>query len=230
MNKNITLTAFRAIDHLSKCEIYRDGHNSILHDYGITNITTNTAEWMHNPNVYCVIAELNHEIVGGIRVHVSDQNSLLPVELAISKMDSGIHRIVEKYREDGGVGELCALWNAKKVAGLGISVLLTRAGISVINQLNFKTLMGICASYTLPMFRNVGFTEDHSLGNNGEFPYPNSEYIAWVLGIMNAETLDRATPFDKKRMESLRDNPKQSVIEECKKENIEIQYDLIIQK
>ncbi len=226
----LIFNAFRAIDNIRKCEFFRDGHVAVLKDYGITNITTNNDEWMQNPFMYCVVAELNNEIVGGIRIQISDNQHLLPVEAAISKMDSGIHQIVEKYRADGGVGELCALWNAKTVAGIGISVLLTRAGISIINQLNFKTLMGICANYTLKMFQNAGFTEDRSLGNNGEFPYPNAEYIAWVLGIMNAETLDTANPFDKERMESLRTNPTQTFIEEGTKQKIEIQYNLLIQK
>lgn len=230
MIKRLTFNAFRAIDDIRKCEAFINGHIAVLKDYGITNITTNNNAWINNPNIYCIVAELENEIVGGIRVQISDINNLLPVEEAIGKMDVGIHKLVENYRDNGGVGELCALWNAKKVAGIGISVLLTRAGISIINQLNFKTLMGICANYTLKMFRNVGFKEDRSLGNNGEFHYPNEEYIAWVLGIMNAGTLDTATAFDKERMESLRNNPTQLIIEDGTKDKIEIQYNLIIKK
>ena len=224
----LKFSAFKAIDNSKYCELFIEGHVSVLKDYGITNITTNNNSWIFNPNVYCVVALLENEIVGGIRIQISDEHTLLPVEEAISKMDKGIHDIVLKYRNSGGVGELCALWNAKKIAGIGISTLLTRAGISIINQLNFKTLMGICANYTLNMFRNVGFKEDKSIGNNGEFNYPNSDYIAWVLGIMNAETLDSASEYDKERMDSLRSNPNQIKIEEGSKQKIEIQYELLI--
>ncbi len=232
MNHKLIFRAFRAIDDLERCKHFRDGHVSVLKDYGITNITTNNDEWMNNPYIYVIVAEIidTHEIVGGIRVQISSENHYLPVETAVGKMDPKIHEIVKIYRHEGGVGELCALWNAKKVAGIGISVLLTRAGISIINQLSFKTLMGICASYTLKMFRDVGFVEDRTLGNNGEFFYPNSNYVAWVLGIMNAETLDTANAYDKARMESLRMQPIQTTIEDGPKYSVEIQYNLLLQK
>ena len=99
---------------------------------------------MLNPNMYCIIAlsEDQSEIYGGIRIQISDEQNMLPVEKAIGKMDARIYSLVEKFRNDGGVGELCALWNAKVIAGLGISILLTRAGISVTNQHEYKNTGG----------------------------------------------------------------------------------------
>lgn len=230
MSERLCFRAFRAIEEPEICIRYRDGHVSVLKDYGITNITTNNDEWMKNPNIYGIVAEIypDMEVVGGIRVQISDEQNWLPVEKAISKMDPRIHDIVKKYREEGGVGELCALWNAKRVAGIGISVLLTRAGISMANQLDFETLVGICAEYTLDMFRRVGFVVDDSLGVKGEFQYPNENYIARVLGIMNASTLSTAHEYDKMRMQSLRDFPEQLTIEQGTKEKIEIQYQLTL--
>lgn len=230
MSERLCFRAFRAIQEPETCIRYRDGHVSVLKDYGITNITTNNDEWMKNPNIYGIVAEIypDMEVVGGIRVQISDEQNWLPVEKAISKMDPRIHDIVKKYRDDGGVGELCALWNAKRVAGIGISVLLTRAGISMANQLDFETLVGICAEYTLDMFRRVGFVVDDSLGVKGEFQYPNENYIARVLGIMNASTLSTAHEYDKMRMQSLRDFPEQLTVEQGTKEKIEIQYQLTL--
>ena len=230
MSERLCFRAFRAIEEPETCIRFRDGHVSVLKDYGITNITTNNDEWMRNPNIYGIVAEIypDMEVVGGIRVQISDEQNWLPVEKAISKMDPRIHDIVKKYRDDGGVGELCALWNAKRVAGIGISVLLTRAGISMANQLDFETLVGICAEYTLDMFRRVGFVVDDSLGVKGEFQYPNENYIARVLGIMNASTLSTAHEYDKMRMQSLRDYPEQLTVEQGTKEKIEIQYRLTL--
>lgn len=230
MSERLLFRAFRAIDEPDTCIRYRDGHVSVLKDYGITNITTNNDEWMKNPNIYGIVAEIypDMEVVGGIRVQKSDEQNWLPVEKAISKMDPRIHDIVKKYRDNGGVGELCALWNAKRVAGIGISVLLTRAGISMANQLDFETLVGICAEYTLEMFKKVGFVVDDSLGVKGEFQYPNENYIARVLGIMNASTLSTADEYDKMRMQSLREFPEQLTVEHGTKEKIEIQYNLIL--
>jgi hypothetical protein len=229
INEKLIFRSFRAINDIDTCLAYREGHVNILKDYGITNITTNNTEWFENPNIYGIVAELpeSKKVVGGIRMQISDEDNKLPVEKAIGNMDSNIFNIVKRFRENGGVGELCGLWNSKEVAGFGISVLLTRAGISTTNQFECETLMGICAEYTLDMFRRVGFVVDDSLGLNGEFPYPNNSYIARVLGIMNSSTLNTAHEYDKQRMQSLRNDPYQTFREVGKKSDILIQYNLI---
>ena len=226
MEDKIIFRAFRAIDERDTCQIFKEGHIKVLRDYGITNITSNNDEWMNDPKMYCVIASLEStsEMVGGIRIQVSTETTLLPVEKAIGKMDERIHDIVKNYRDNGGVGELCALWNAKIVAGIGLSILLTRAGISIANQVDIKTLVGICADYTLKMFKKVGFEVDYSLGTGGEFPYPNPSYVARVLGIMNAESLESAEEYDKERMSSLRLNPIQTYHEKETKDEIDADY------
>lgn len=207
---------------------YLDGHVNVLKDYGITNITSNNNEWMHWECVYGIVAERDDGLmVGGIRVQIADGINLLPVEKAIGKMDPNIHNIVNNYL-DTGVGELCALWNAKVVAGEGLSLLLTRAGISIVNQIKCKTLMGICADYTMPMFKRVGFVVDNSLGDNGQFVYPNENYIARVLGILNAKDLDTSQLYDRERMLSLRVNPNQQFEETGPKGPVKINYQLIL--
>lgn len=226
---HLRFIAFRAIHEPELCERFKEGHRNVLLDYGIANITTNTNEWNKNPNMYCIVA-INLEdqrVVGGIRIQISDVDNYLPVETAIGKMDARIHNIVSNFRNNGGVGELCALWNAKSVSGIGISILLTRAGISVTNQLSIKTLMGICADYTLKMFQQVGFVVENNLGNNGEFPYPNPNYTARVLGIMNAASLETAAAYDKERMSALRESPIQVCLEKEKAE-VTVDYNLVI--
>jgi hypothetical protein len=232
MNERLIFKAFRAVNDLDACLKYKEGHNSVLKDYGITNITTNNDVWMQNPNMYCIVALSadQKETLGGIRIQISDEENLLPVEKAIGKMDGRIYELVKKFRNNGGVGELCALWNAKKVAGVGISILLTRAGISVTNQLNITTLVGICGEYTLKMFQKVGFVVDNSLGFNGLFPYPKEEFTARVLGILNSSTLDTADPYDKSRIQAIREQPQQTVTEQGTRDEIEIEYNLIINK
>jgi hypothetical protein len=229
MANKLTFKAFKAIDSQEMCKKYLEGHVIVLKDYGITNITSNNNDWMCHPQMYCVVAlDSENELVGGIRVQVADMITPLPVEKAIGKMDDTIYEVVRNYHENGGVGELCALWISKKVAGLGVSILLTRAGISVTNQLTIKTLVGICAEYTLKMFKRVGFQVDHTLGTNGEFPYPNNTYVARVLGIMNAESLESAAEYDKERMQSLRLHPVQNYLEKETSESTLVEYNLII--
>lgn len=222
--------AFRAVNDLDTCMKFVEEHRNVLKDYGITNITTNTDVWMYNPNVYCIVAESVPEgqVLGGVRIQVSDGSIPLPVELAVGKMDAGIIRIVKNFRNNGGVAELCALWNAKKVAGEGISLLLIRAGIAIVGQLKIGVLISICADYTLKMFQKVGFVVDNTLGVDGSFPYPNSTYTARVLGILNAQVFENANAEDRERMKSLRDQPVQKATEQGTSREIIVDYNLVI--
>jgi hypothetical protein len=224
----IRLRVFRAPDEPETCRKYVEGHTLVLKDYGITNVTSRIPVWLDNPHVFVVIAESTEDnsIVGGIRVQIADGKLPLPIETAIGYLDQKVLDIVEYYRSNGGVGELCGLWNSKKIAGRGISMTLIRASIAIINQLKFRTLIGICADYSLPMFTQVGFVIDRSMGDNGEFAYPNPNYITRVLGILNAETLETAYPYDKERMLSLRENFTQTRTEEGPKGSYEVEYHL----
>jgi hypothetical protein len=224
----IRIRTFCPVDEEAVCLEYIEGHRMVLEDYGILNVTSYNKDWISNPHAYGVIAEVDGMLVGGIRVEVADGIHRLPVETAVGKIDPKVFDLVRKHRLNGGTGELCGLWNSKKVAGQGISVLLVRAAISVINQLKFRTLLGICAEYSLPMFSRVGFIIDTSLGDHGNFEYPTSEYQANVVGILNAENLSTSTPFDRERMLYLRANPKMLITETGPKGEIVIDYNLLI--
>jgi hypothetical protein len=76
------------------------------------------------------------------------------------------------------------------------------------------------------MFTRVGFVIDKSLGNKGDFIYPTPEYIAYVLGIMDARTLATSLPFDRNRMLQLRSNPEQTILETGPKGELEVLYEL----
>lgn len=226
----INIRVFRAVNEPDKCNEYLKGHKQVLIDYNVMNITSYNQSWTANPSVYVLIAEMasTGEMVGGIRVEITKGDIPLPIESAIGRLDSKIYEVVEKYGIEGGVGELCGLWNSKEIKGVGISFFLTRAAISIINQINFKTLIGICAEYTLKMFTDVGFEIDRTLGNNGEFFYPDERYITRALGILNAETLESANPYDKKIMLNLREKPIQLRKESGSKGIVDISYNLIV--
>jgi hypothetical protein len=222
----IRIRFFYPLQEQPICQDYIEGHRRVLVDYGILNVTSYNHEWIKNPFVYGVVAERDGKLVGGIRVQVADGVHSLPVEDAVGAIDGKVYDLVEKHRLDGGAGELCGLWNSKEVAGQGISILLVRAAISIINQIGFKTLLGICAEYSLPMFTRVGFRIDMSLGNEGNFIYPTSEYLAKVVGILNAENLETSTEYDRQRMLHLRSHTKCMAIETGQKGELHVEYDL----
>jgi len=224
----LKFTAFHPINNIDLAERYLAGHRKVLEDYGVTNITTNSRGWLEMEHVYAIVVEdETGQLVGGVRMQMADGVHQLPVEKAIGNMDARIFDIVKTYA-GRGVGELCALWNAKSVAGYGISVLLTMAGISITNQVNCNTLMGICADYTLQMFKSVGFVVDNTLGIDGTFHYPSEDYKTRVLGILNSETLDTALPEYQQIMMALRNVPVQHRIETGPKGEIEIDYNLLM--
>ncbi len=224
----LKIRAYYPIEEIQASDEYIEGHRRVLEDYGITNITSYNKEWVKNPYTHGVIAIEDGVMIGGIRVQVADGVHPLPLETAVGGIDSKVYDLVTTHRLHGGTGELCGLWNSKQVAGRGISILLVRAAIAIINQLRFRTLLGICAEYSLPMFTRVGFVIDRSLGDDGNFIYPTQEYLAKVVGILNAEDLATSFPFDKERMLALRKTPKGILREQGPKGDLEVEYDLIV--
>ncbi len=229
---HLKITAFRAVNQPQICARFIEQHRNVLRDYGITNITTNNEDWVNNPDVYCIVAvqENDNAIVGGVRVQIATQHSRLPVELAIGQMDAGIFELVKGLREKGGVAEICALWNAKTIAGMGISIVLVRAAIAITPQLKINSLLTICADYTLKTFQKVGFSIYDTLGSSGEFPYPNASYTARVLRMSDPGELAGAEMDDRERIFSLRREPHRRTAEQGAAGQIIIDYNLVIPK
>jgi hypothetical protein len=148
--------------------------------------------------------------------------------MAIGRMDRKIYSLVDEYRASGGVAEICALWNAKAVAGSGISKLLIRAGVAATKHLPVRNLLSICAEYTLKMFHDSGFREVRLRTTEEGFPYPNKSYTARVLALCDLEELRYAATADRERILSLRTEPVQTYVEEEQGHQINIEYNLAI--
>lgn len=229
------MRAFRAIDDPETCYKFAEGHRMVLESYGIKQITSSRIDWIHNPGVYVIVVESveKDKVIGGTRIHVANGVQPLPMEDGLKTIDPGVPRLVEKYEKDG-TGELCGLWTIRESTGLGLSVLLTdagvaEAGIALARQLELKTLFVLCAPWTVGMARNAGFVVEESVGMQGTFPYPRPDLLATLLIIKDNETLESAKPEERERIYDLRRNPKQTKVEAGPKGKIEIQYDLFVQ-
>jgi len=219
--------AFKAVNELQTCLKFKEEHRNVLSDYGITNVTSNNDAWMYDPAVFCIVAEQEGKIVGGVRLQMSTQRGSLPVERAIGKMDKVIFGVIDRYRNSGGVAELCALWNGRKVAGTGISKLLVRTGVAASIQLPVKSLVSICADYTITMFRDCGFDEVAELSRPEGYPYPNENYQARVLKIDDTRFLNSNDQNSVERIASLRNLPKQEFIETDFSQKLKAEYHLL---
>lgn len=219
---------FRAIDEPELCERYIEGHVKVLTDYGITNVTTNNREWTKHPYIYCTVAEDldTNELVGGVRIQISDGIHPLPVESAIGYMDNRIYDKVKQFALNGGISESCGLWTAKRMKGIGMARYLMRASVASSNQLGFNIMLGICGWHTLKLFGEIGFVVDKSLGENGDFPYPTKEHIANVIGILDAVTLKHSSREEKKIMLLIRNLLNLNMKEEIADKTIEIDYNI----
>jgi hypothetical protein len=206
-----------------------EGHMNVLKIYGITEITTANTDWFYNPASYVLLAETqdSQKTVGGVRVHVAGGTQPLPIEDAVSELDGSIHDKV-KTNAIKGTGELCGLWNAREVAGMGISGLLMRAGISITTQVKLSSLFALCAPVTVPMVGKVGFVIEKSLGKDGTFFYPKSDLIATAVMIHDLITLDHAENAERQAIFDLRKNPRQSRLETGNKGELEIEYNLML--
>lgn len=228
----IKIRIFRAIDSLESCQKYVEGHMRVLKVYGITMITSANIEWFVDPNTYVIIAESEDEtkVYGGARIQIAGGKLPLPIETAVSEMDTSIHNLVSTLSEDG-TGELCGLWNSREVAGYGLgSIYLGRVGVAVSSMLKLKTLVALCAPTTVKNCIRVGFEVENRLGNEGTFYYPKDDLIATAVLLKNTFTLETADPFERECILSLREHPVQIKEEQGIKEPFTVSYDLQISR
>lgn len=205
----LTVRAFRAIDDLDSCMRFAHGHAKVLLDYGVTKVTSSSNDWFYNSAVYVIVAELEEtgEIIGGVRVHIADGVTRLPMEDAVYIVDRKVYGLIDQYLENG-TAELCGLWNSKITAGWGIgSYVLMRAGISLVPQLNLGSLFALCAPHTLKISIEKGFEVETSIGNEGTFIYPKLDLIATSIIIREPVQLPLALPVERDIITELRINP-----------------------
>ena len=219
----ITLRAFRAIDNTVSSQRSFDGHHSVLKQYGVSNLTSASADWMENPNVYALTAEIDDDrsqdcesgsdarLLGGIRIHKWSPHYPLPVEVALRELEPRFDAVLHSH-QDSGAGEVAGMWIGDGLSQRGVAPILLRAAISITNQLSVPTLFGFCPEHTYPILRSMGFGVIHSLGSNGEFAYPTSKYVSRLIQ-MDTNTLESTNPFNRQLIVSLRARPMQECIE-----------------
>lgn len=227
----IKIRAFKAVDDPEACDRYVNEHMEILKVFGITKITTANNSWTRNPNVYVIMAEdiATGEPMGGARIQVYDEENPLPIVTAVKDFDPSVIPLVEKCNANGGTAEICGLWNSRKVAGLGIGTLyLSRAGIAMAAQLPISTMFVLCGEHTIGITMEKGFELEERLGNKGTFYYPKQDLIATAAIMNDIDGLSAAKPLDRERILDLRRDPNQVKTETGGKEDVQIQYSLVL--
>lgn len=223
----ITVRAFKAPDDPEACLRFYNGHLRLLEIYfGIAKITSGSADWMHHENSIVIIVEdeTRTKTYGGARVQLADGVLPLPIETAIGKYDPKIYDAIRT-----GSAEICAMWNSKEVAGMGIgSQVLARAGVVLASQMPIDNFHVLCAPITTRIGKRVGFTIDESLGDKGTFFYPKDDFIATAMLINDVNKLEHADPKERELIYDLRENLVQTKTEVGPKGSYEVSYNLEI--
>jgi hypothetical protein len=226
----IKIRAFRAIDEKEACLLFIEGHANVLRDYGVTKVTSSNQDWMLDPNVYVITVEDSESgiIHGGERIHIRGENSSnLPIENAVGVVDTRIYTLINEYTLKGVTAELCGLWNSKKIAGQGISILLTKMGVALAKLIGVQNLFVLCAPYTVKMCQNAGFEIETSIGNNGTFYYPKLDLIATSLVIEDMTNFSKAEDHFKKEIMNFINKPSATIqMQTPQNETLNITYDL----
>jgi hypothetical protein len=220
---------FRAIDDLESCKLFAEGHANVLRDYGVTKVTSAKNDWFYNPNVYVVMVETEDgsEVVGGERIHLVGSGIPLPIEEAVSIVESRIFALVASYADGKRTGELCGLWNARSIAGRGVSILLTKLGVALAHILNMDSLFVLCAPYTVAMCENAGFQIETSIGNRGTFVYPKLDLVATAL-VVKDMTLATANPIFRREIFSYIEKPVNTTTVIGEKGTTDVSYNLLL--
>ncbi|HTN45494.1 MAG TPA: hypothetical protein VL098_04045 [Flavipsychrobacter sp.] len=224
------IRVFRAIDDLEACEKFAYGHAKVLTDYGVTKVTSARTDWFDNPGVFVVLVqnEETKEVVGGERIHLVQPGYPLPIESAISVVEEGIYALVARYAKGAITGEICGLWNAKSIAGKGVSVLLTKIGVAIARKLGMDSLFVLCAPYTVKMCQDAGFEIETSIGNKGQFIYPKLDLIATSLIVRDLDHLAYADKDFRSEIFGYFENPVGECVEHGQKGETQISYDISI--
>lgn len=222
--------AFRAIDDKDRCERFIKGHADVLRQYGVTKVTSSNNDWAYNPFVYVVTVELSEtdEVVSGLRIHIAHPDYPLPMEQAVSQVDHKIFQLVKEY-SIAGTGEVSGLWNSKSISGYGVgAVLLIRAGIALVSQLQLGSLLALVAEYTLKPSLQKGFEIEVGIGNSGTFFYPKLDLVATSIVMKDPHNLPMAEPHEREVIQELRENLQCSKTEIGPKGEFLVEYDLLI--
>lgn len=224
----LRLRAFKAIEDPESCRKFLKGHGDILSSIGVNKVTSSAETWTENPGTYVLVVEDTEtgDVLGGARVDTSYGNSELPIASATGYMDPKIHDFIAREAEHG-TGEICGLWNSRKVAGMGFgSLFLTRAAVAITTQIKVKSLFALCAPYTVATAESFGYATLKEVGNDGTFYYPKLDLLATAMLLPDTSTLEGASDLELDRVSSLRKDPNQFFKEQSRRREVEVQYQL----
>ncbi|RAI86032.1 hypothetical protein [Algoriphagus yeomjeoni] len=225
------LIAFRAINDPERCQKFIEGHRQVLESIGVKKVTSANNSWINNPDVIVVIVESDEDglIYGGARIHRANKDYPLPMVEAIEELDSSIKDVIEKDI-DAGTGEICGMWNSRKITGLGIgAIFMSKACLALTPKLNLTSLYALFAPVTVKLGLEMGYEILTQVGNNGTFYYPKLDLIATAMKMYDSENLPMTTQEHRDSIFKIRDNDTLEIEENYRGREIKLTYTSYVQ-
>lgn len=222
------IRAFKATDDLASCLKFHEGHTQVLSSYGIENLNTAQPDWFTDDNVYVIsVEDSTGKHVGGLRVHkYVGTECEMPLIDALKDIEPEIENLFLSSLPRG-TAEVCGLWNAKEVFGMGFSALLCICSAVITGSIGLRDLYCFSAPYTEKMIKTNGCINVTWIGNGGKYNYPTEQYISSILQNPDVFKLDHAEPYKKERIHSLMEEPIQTFEETWPRGKFLVQYEMI---
>ena len=148
--------------------------------------------------------EKDNLVVGGVRLHVANTKTELPMVQAVGKVDPRVYSEIDKLMING-TAEIAGIWNSRAVMGMGLgAIYLMRSVIAIGSQIGIETILSFASKATLQRGYDKGFEPFTSIGDNGEFNYPKMNMIATAVICRNHINMPLATDFEKNEINKLR--------------------------
>ena len=220
------LIAFKAIDDKPRCEKFIEGHRQVLESIGVKKVTSTNEDWTRNPDVIVVIVESIEDglVYGGARIHKANAEFPLPMVEAIEELDKSIKNVISKDL-DGGTGEICGLWNSRKITGLGIgAIFMSKACLALTPKLGLSSLYALFAPTTVKLGLEMGYEILTEVGDNGTFFYPKLDLVATAMKLYDAVNLPKTTEEHRVSIFEIRNNKRLTIEENYRGKHVVLEY------
>lgn len=220
------MIAFKAVDYPDRCEMFIEGHRQVLESIGVKKVTSANNSWAQNPDVIVVIVESSEDgqIYGGARIHKANEISPLPMVEAIQDLDSSIREVIAKDL-DAGTGEVCGLWNSRKITGLGIgAIFMVKACLALAPKIGLNSLYALFAPTTVKLGLEIGYEILSEVGNNGTFYYPKLDLIATAMKLHDVVNLPMTAEEHREPIFRIRNNRSLIIEEVYRNRQVTLEY------
>lgn len=220
------MIAFKAVDYPERCELFIEGHRQVLESIGVKKVTSANNSWAQNPDVIVVIVESSEDgqIYGGARIHKANEISPLPMVEAIQDLDSSIRDVIAKDL-DAGTGEVCGLWNSRKITGLGIgAIFMVKACLALAPKIGLNSLYALFAPTTVKLGLEIGYEVLSEVGNNGTFYYPKLDLIATAMKLHDVVNLPMTAEEHREPIFRIRNNRSLIIEEVYRNRHVTLEY------